>query len=403
LHEAYLDVKPTMQVVRLIVVGSLTAAAILMCSACGEPLNPATPGGVLSGDSQAAMVGRIGGSDDAARLAALWKQRASGPAIHDYVIGPGDVIEITAQDVEELNNRSARVAENGTVNLPLIGTVTLGGHTADQAASEIQSKLTKYLYHPQVQVFVKEYQSRQVAVIGAVQKPGIVTLTRSNPTIMDMITRAGGMTGDAGDQIVLFPAEKDSNTGAFQSVSFASESAAQNVLKGAPLGRSDNAQGDSGDVSGLVRKLSAKVQPVIIPLKGRSMGADRLYLDMPVRPGDVIVVPGGGKVMVTGWIETPGQIQVGPGLTVLGAIGAAGGPMYAADMSDIQLVRATASGHKQIISLNLTNIINGQSVDPPVIANDIINVPYSAAKIGPYVIYSIVSRMGIMGPGIPAF
>jgi polysaccharide export outer membrane protein len=398
-------VKPTIRVFHSIVVGSLILSAILMCPACGEPLNPATPGGLGGGGYSPAQVGQIGGPQDSTRLEALWKARTSQPLGQDYVIGPGDIIEITAQDVEELNNKSARVAEDGTVNLPLIGGVDVGGHTADQAASEIQNKLTRYLYHPQVQVFVKEYESRQVAVIGAVQKPGILTLTNSNATIMDMITGAGGMAGDASDQIILFPADKDPSqaAGEFRAVSIASEAEAQSVLKGAPVGRSDGRGTDSANVDRLVGKLSARVQPIVIPLKSSTLGGGQLYLSLPVRPGDVIVVPGGGKVMVTGWVETPGQIQVGPGLTVLGAIGAAGGPMYAADMSDIQLVRGTPSGNKQVVSINLTAIIQGEAVDPPVLANDIINVPYSAAKIGPYVLYSLIARMGVMAPGIPAF
>ena len=119
-----------------------------------------------------------------------------------------------------------------------------------------------------------------------------------------------------------------------------------------------------------------------------------------MRPGDVLVVPGGGNVMVIGWVQTPGYFQVGSGLTVLGAIGAAGGPMYAANTKDIELIRSNRDGTKDTIPINLDKIATGEANDLPVKANDVIDVPYSSVRIGPYVFYSILSRMGI---GTPAW
>ena len=138
--------------------------------------------------------------------------------------------------------------------------------------------------------------------------------------------------------------------------------------------------------------------PLSIKIKSTSLTGAGKYINLPMRPGDVIVVPGGGNVMVVGWVQSPGYFQVGSGLTVLGAIGAAGGPMYAANTKDITLIRSNKDGSKDTIPINLDKISKGDGADLAVKANDVIDVPYSNVRIGPYVFYSILSRMGIGSP-----
>jgi len=116
-------------------------------------------------------------------------------------------------------------------------------------------------------------------------------------------------------------------------------------------------------------------------------------MNMPANPGDIIVVPGGGNVMVTGWVYKPGYFQVGSGLTVLGAVGSAGGAMFAANTSDATLIRSDGSGNKVSIPVNLDRISKGEDPDIPVRANDVVDVPYSDVKIGPYVFYNILTRV----------
>ena len=146
--------------------------------------------------------------------------------------------------------------------------------------------------------------------------------------------------------------------------------------------------------------MQGNAHPLTIKIRSTSLTGAGKYINLPMRPGDVIVVPGGGNVMVVGWVQTPGYFQVGSGLTVLGAIGAAGGPMYAANTKDITLIRSNKNGSKDAIPIDLDKISKGEEDDLPVKANDVIDVPYSNVRIGPYVFYSILSRMGI---GTPAW
>jgi polysaccharide biosynthesis/export protein len=374
----------------LIVVVPLIAACLAIATGCStnESVLAASR---AAGGTQETMVSA---QQNSKRLARLWESRRATVQQPDYSIGAGDVLEISAQDVDELHRKTVRVSGDGEVNLPLIGTVRAAGYSAQQVSDEIAQKLTKYMYNPQVQVFVSQYHSRQVAVIGAVRAPGLLTLTGSNETILDVLTRSGGTTPDAGDEVLLFPAEdiaKAADNGVHR-VSARADSPEVAALDG------HGAVADGGTAAFAPRPdlgIPVNGHPISIPLKSTSLSGAGDYLNMPVHPGDVIVVPGGGEVMVIGWVQNPGHFKVGSGLTVLGAIGAAGGPMYAANQSDIELIRTTKSGAKQVVGIDLPAIESGAEPDPPVVANDVIDVPYSSVKIGPYVVYNMLKGMGV--------
>lgn len=116
---------------------------------------------------------------------------ASRPSLGDYRIGPEDLIEVQVFGVDQLA-RTVRVNSYGMVSLPLIGSLPLGGLTAQEAERTIARKLAEnYLQDPQVSVFIKEYTNQRVTVEGAVAKPGIYPL-RGETTLLRAIAMAGG-------------------------------------------------------------------------------------------------------------------------------------------------------------------------------------------------------------------
>ncbi len=341
------------------------------------------------------------------RLAALWAKRSATDSTGDYPIGAGDVIEVTVPGVDDLKDQIVRVGGTGKLDLPLVGTIEAAGLTEAQLRDQIKQALTKYMYDPQVDVFVKEYHSRQVAVVGAVRAPGLVTLNATGETILDVITQAGGTTPDAADELVMLPQVQGGSIHMQQvAQAMAADNAPQEkVVKPGAAGSAQTAANAVqapaalGVVSVASLERDASNGPaVVVPLRANSFNGGTHYLNMPVEPGDVLVVPGGGNVMVTGWVYHPGFFQVGSGLTVLGAVGSAGGAMYAANATDATLIRSDANGNKVSIPVNLDKIAKGQDPDIPVHANDVIDVPYSAAKIAPYVVYNILSKMMIPLP-----
>jgi polysaccharide biosynthesis/export protein len=108
-----------------------------------------------------------------------------------YRIGALDVLDISVFQVPELT-KSVQVADTGTINLPLVGEVSVAGKTAQQVERDLTAKLgAKYLQNPQVTVYVKEYNSQQVTIEGAIQKPGVFPL-KGKTSLLQLIALANG-------------------------------------------------------------------------------------------------------------------------------------------------------------------------------------------------------------------
>jgi protein involved in polysaccharide export with SLBB domain len=407
----------------------------------GDSANSSAAGDVSAGGANDSGTPSAAALADESELDQLWQKRSSElSSSKDYPIGPGDVLTISVPQMDELQERKVRVTALGTIELPLVGMVHAGGLTEEQLEAELDSKLNNFMYNPQAAVYVDEYHNREVAVIGSVNHPGLVLLDSPSETILDVLTQSGGLSSTAADEIILIPVEQGdpsmakrvSQVAFNSSLSLAKDGAtATDAVTGDPAhpvrqdgeimpkepghgiqggnpGINQRAQRmkkdappPQSDIASRVLDLApSNARPLSIKIKSTSLTGAGKYINLPLRPGDVIVVPGGGDVMVVGWVETPGYFQVGSGLTVLGAIGAAGGPMYAANTKDITLIRSKRDGSKDTILINLDQISKGEAPDFPVKANDVIDVPYSNVRIGPYVFYSILSRMGL---GTPAW
>jgi polysaccharide export outer membrane protein len=122
----------------------------------------------------------------------------------DYRIGPEDLLEVQVFGVDQLT-RTVRVNGRGMVSLPLIGSIEVGGLTAQQAEALVVAKLGEsYLQDPQVSLFIKEYTSQRVIIEGAVVKPGVYPL-RGPTTLLQSLAIAGGQ-GQLSDmaEVMLF-------------------------------------------------------------------------------------------------------------------------------------------------------------------------------------------------------
>jgi polysaccharide biosynthesis/export protein len=125
------------------------------------------------------------------------------PGTNAYRIGPQDVIEISVFKVAELN-KTVQVADNGSINVPLLGEVTAGGITARELEVNLAKRLgDKYLRDPQVSVFVKEYNSQRVTVEGAVKKPGVFPL-KGELSLLQAIAGAQGLEEVADSEVLVF-------------------------------------------------------------------------------------------------------------------------------------------------------------------------------------------------------
>jgi polysaccharide biosynthesis/export protein len=120
-----------------------------------------------------------------------------------YKIGPLDVLDVTVFKVPDLA-KQMQVAEDGTINYPLIGDIQAAGKTAHDLERDLTQKLgAKFLRNPQVTVLIKEYNSQRVTVSGSVKTSGVYGI-KGNTSLMQVIAMAGDIdtTTDSGDVVI---------------------------------------------------------------------------------------------------------------------------------------------------------------------------------------------------------
>jgi len=218
-----------------------------------------------------------------------------------------------------------------------------------------------------VSVQIVEYRSRVVAVIGSVERPGLYPLTRPRATLADMIWAAGGPAKEAG-RVVEFAPAADS----------APSRAAEAAPASAPI---------RVDVELL---LHAPVD------HGQGINAR-------VRPGDVITVSPAGSVLVDGWVQKPGSYPVTRGLTLSGAIAAAGGDMFASDRRHAAVKRTLGPGEERSFTVDLEAVREGRAPDVPITDGDVVRVPASTIRVVPWGAYSLLKGLVYVGGSVPLF
>jgi polysaccharide export outer membrane protein len=129
-----------------------------------------------------------------------------------YVIGPDDVIEVSVLGRSDFTTRG-RVGQDGTIQLPYLGSVKVGNQTSEQLGEALQHSLESggYFAHPIVKVEIVSYASRYVVVLGSVTTPGLVPIDRPY-RLSEIIARAGGIRQGGADYVELKPTtgpEKD--------------------------------------------------------------------------------------------------------------------------------------------------------------------------------------------------
>ena len=123
----------------------------------------------------------------------------------DTTVGPEDVFDVRVFGEKELSS-TYRVTSDGTIDFPLIGTVSVTGKTPTEIADLIETKLIDgdYLKRPEVSILVTEYNSKKVSVFGQVKQPGTFTY-QDGMSVVEAISKAGGFTSmaKANDTVVI--------------------------------------------------------------------------------------------------------------------------------------------------------------------------------------------------------
>lgn len=271
---------------------------------------------------------------------------AKSDPYHDYKIGPEDLLEISVFEVEKLN-KTVRVSFQGDISLPLLGTLMVKGLTGRELEEKIRDLLAeKYLQDPHVGVFIREYHSQRISVLGAVKEPKVFEIT-GQKTILDMLAMAGGLNDDAGNTLFLIrPSRSEGKT----------PQVTQDSEGGGP-------------------------RTFIINLEELLIKGD-LTLNLPLMHGDVINIPVSDKVFVGGEVWRPGGFLLkGKKMTLSQAIVLAGGVKPQAKGSHTRIFRYSQTGTgREIITTNIYAIQKGKREDIYLEDNDIIIVPKHGPK-----------------------
>jgi polysaccharide export outer membrane protein len=246
-------------------------------------------------------------------------------------IAPGDFLDITEYHTPEFHS-AVRVSPVGTVTLPMVNEVKLGGLDEQAAAHAIEAALVAkgMLLHPQVSVLVTVYAGQDVSVLGEVTRPGVYAYTLHH-RLLDLISAASGLAPSAGRLVNIYH-------------------------------RSDPKTPHS----------------VVLDPGGTDIGSDH---NPELIPGDTVQVSRAGLAYVVGDVIRPGGFPVDPaqGLTVVQALSMAWGPSQNAAADKAVLIREQKGG-RTLTTLNLKRMLHGQEPDQPVYDRDILYVPDSMAK-----------------------
>ncbi|MGB2676639.1 MAG: polysaccharide biosynthesis/export family protein [Candidatus Acidiferrum sp.] len=341
------------------------------------------------------------------RIRNLSMEAKSGP--HEYVIGNGDLLNISVFDVPELT-RELRVSQTGTVGIPLVPIrLRVAGLTELQAEQKIAEVLEAngLVSHPEVSVMVKEHKSRPITVVGAVQHP-MVYEAESSVTLLEVLAQAGGVSNDAGDTVIVSrphsatfievtePAASDNKPAPGSGeppeidVSAGTVPATEAPKTGAPGSSvfSSVAQMPQNTVAPPATsnpppaQNSASSNIITINLN-ELLEAGDLQNNIGLEAGDVVTVPHAGIVYVLGAVNRPGGFVVSNDrtqLTTLKVLSLAGGLTKIAKMDHAVIIRKDDQGKQTETEVDLKKLINRESEDIQMRASDILYVPDSRTK-----------------------
>jgi len=270
-----------------------------------------------------------------------------------YRIGAGDVLDIRVYNRPQLSRDAVRVEGNGMIRMPLIdGEIQAACKTEGELAKEISTRYARYYRNLPVDVFIKEYHAREVALIGAVNEQGRYQMQR-RIRLLELLTFAKGPSDKAGQTI--------------------------NIVRGP---RQDICAADSQQTDG-----------GFITLKLNDTLRGEENANPFVEPGDIVTIPEAEQAYVVGNVFSPKSVPLKEPVTVSRAIAMAGGPLRDSKTDRVHIVRQQAGGQTEMY-VSLSAIARKKADDILLQPNDIVEVPESTGKS------LIRSLLGAVAPSV---
>ncbi|MCP4297807.1 MAG: hypothetical protein GY786_19615 [Proteobacteria bacterium] len=305
-----------------------------------------------------------------------------------YVVGEADVLRIEVYDNSTLNT-TVTVSAEGDIVIPLLGKVKVGGLSTTQITEKLTSLLADgYLLNPQVNISINQYGAQKVTILGQVNTPGIIDLDGPT-TLLELISRAGGLTGDAGG-IATIKRGLANNKNSILTIDLNALIEKGDIAQNIKIVGGDNVSINrsgfyyvSGEVTNpsSYRYNSSDLPNVIKAItqaggftvnanqdaikifrvhEGKDIVLEAVKLNQVVLKDDVILIPNiftenfkGHKATILGKINNPGNYELRGDITLLEFISKAGGLSPEAG----NLVTIKRKGIQQKISIDLDKLI----------------------------------------------
>jgi polysaccharide biosynthesis/export protein len=284
-------------------------------------------------------------SASASATAPVGNATASEKANDRYRIGPGDLLDIRVFNKPQFSRDAVRVDACGIIRMPFIeNDIQAAGRTESELSNDIKQLLREYLTRPQVDVFIKEYQSQHVAVIGAVRAPSRFQLQR-RVRLLDLLSYANGPADSAGRSIQVVHTST--------------------AVAGCGNGEKEN-------------------EPEIASVDYYKL-SDTLRGDEKANPyikgGDIVSIAEADQVYVVGNVVRPSALPLKDPITVSRAIAMVGGTLPDSKRDKVRIVRQPpGTSAKTEIFVDLKAIDKHQAEDVELLANDIVEVQTNSGK-----------------------
>src|SRR5262245_54392565 len=308
----------------------------------------------------------------------------------DYLINPGDVIEIQVDRAPELSGMR-RVAASGTIRMEYLGSIKAQGTTADELASFIANGLSgRYLKNPRVTVTVKQINSHMFFIQGAINSPGAYQI-EGRPSLLTLITLAGGLTENHGSTAIIFreayrPEMDDPD-------------------KREPRGSLDsqpesNAADSPSRPGGRNQEAGERERYELIKVNINGLFRGEFDKNMNLDPRSIVHIPQAEVFFVGGEVKAPGSFMFKEGATLRQAITLAQG-MKSTAASDRAIIfrEDPVTRKRQEMRVDAGKIMNGKQEDVTLTANDIVIIPNSRGKSVSAAILSVLSLNNMLIPG----
>ena len=307
----------------------------------------------------------------------------------DYLINPGDVIDVQVDRAPELSGMR-RVAASGTIRMEYLGRIQAQGTTADELASFIANGLSgRYLKNPRVTVTIAQMNSHNFFIQGAVNRPGAYQI-EGRPSLLTLIALAGGLTENYGSTAFI--------------IREAYRPEMDVTVKGDPRGALDSqpesVAADSPSQPRRNKEAEERERYELIKVNINSLFRGDLDKNMRLDPRTIVHIPQAEVFFVGGDVNAPGSFMFKEGATLRQAITLAQG-MKSTAASDRALIfrEDPVTRKKQEIRVDVGKIMNGKQEDVAITANDVVIVPNSRGKSVSAAILSVLSLNNALIPG----